>query len=240
MFMMRWTATLLTGFLLLIGCSGGGNPAAPPDGWQATETRMWEEGVDTAEVFKNLDSLSTMGVVDARPKISTSGDVSHDQFVAAIKQSLLKLYRNNPALVDSLFKKHAAPQLEDVDLSGDVVGEGGQLKPDLLQKNKKTAYEAITEYFREPQRKEGADLVYPDSLRRDEEASGEVQLQVHIDSSGSVDAVQVLRGAHPTLDAIAMKAATKTVWEPAYQLVDGEWQGRSSWARFSVNFPAPR
>lgn len=236
---MRWMAAILTGAFLIVGCGGGGNPAEAPEGWQQSETRMWKNGVDTSVVFQNLDSLTTMGVLDADAQI-TSSSVSQEQFVAAIKQSLVKLYRNNPTIVDTLFEQHAAPQLEDVDLSGEVLGDAGQLKPELLQPNKKAAYEAITEYFREPQRKQGASIVYPDSLRRDEEASGEVSLQVHIDSSGSIDAVQVLRSVHPTLDAIAMKAATQTVWEPAYQLVDGEWQGRPAWARFAINFPAPR
>lgn len=240
MFSMRWMAAILTGVFLIVGCGGGGNPAEAPEGWQQSETRMWKNGVDTNAVFRNLDSLSTMEVVETNARFTPGGGVSHDQFTAAIKRSLVKLYRNNPTIVDSLFENYAAPKLEDVDLSGEVLGDAGQLKPELLQPNKKAAYEAITEYFREPQRKKGASIQYPDSLRQDEEASGEVLLQVHIDSSGAVDAVQVLRSVHPTLDAIAMKAATNTVWEPAYQLVDGEWKGRPAWARFAINFPAPR
>lgn len=236
---MRWTATILVGFFLMLGCGGGGNPAAPPDGWQTADSRWWQQGLDSSEVFRNLDSLSTMGVGEA-VKMTPGGTISQEQFQAAIKQSLLRLYRNNPTIVDSLFEEYAAPQLEEVNLSGQVVAKGGELKTKILQKNKKAAYEAITEYFREPQRQKGAELMYPDSLRRDEEASGEVQLQVHIDTTGAVNAVEVIEGVHPTLDAIAMKAATQTVWEPAYLLVDGEWRARPAWARFSVTYPAPR
>lgn len=233
----RWIATILTGVFLIVGCGGGGgNPAEAPSGWQQSETRMWEDGVDTSMVFQNLDSLSTMGVMGADAQLSSTGDVSREQFKAAIKRSLLRLYRNNPMIVDSLFEEYAAPQLEDVDLSGDVLGNGGELDPKLLQPNKKAAYEAISEYFREPQRKKGADIVYPDSLRQT--ASGEVSLQAHVDSTGAVDAVEVLRSVHPTLDAIAMKAATNTVWEPAYMLVDGSWEPQPAWVRFSISFQA--
>jgi len=240
MILQRSIVTTFVALLLLAGCSGGGDPTAPPSGWQATETRMWHSDVDTAEVFPNLQDLSTMGVTSGEFTLEQGG-LSQDQFRDAIKRSLVRLYRNNPALVDTLFEAHAVSVLEDADLSGDVVQEGGQLKPKLLQTNKKKAYQAITDHFREPQREETPDNIpYPDSLRRDEDASGEVQLQVHIDTSGVVDAVEAIRTVHPTLDAIAMKAATETTWEPAYELRDGDWVPVPSWARFSVPFPAPR
>lgn len=238
---MRWIATVLTGLFLVLGCSGGGNPAAPPDGWQTTDTRWWKDGADTSKVFHNLDSLTSMGVVEETTKLAPGSEVTQETFNAAIKRSLIRLYRNNPMIVDSLFEEYAAPKLEGVDLGGDLFSDNGQLKPKILQGNKKKAYEAITEYFREPQRQKGAsNIPYPDSLRRDEEASGEVELQVHIDTSGAVNAVEVTRSVHPTLDAIAMKAATRTQWEPAYVLVDGEWKPRPAWVRFPITFPAPR
>lgn len=239
MFMTRWAATFLVGFFLVLGCGGGGDPAAPPSGWQSADSRWWSEDVDSSEVFRDLDSLSAMGVTGTAT-MSPGGTVTQEQFQGAIKRSLVRLYRNNPTVIDSLFEEYASPQLEGVDLSGQVVGENGQLKSKILDKNQKTAYEAITEYYREPQRQEDASLQYPDSLRQSEEASGEVELQVHIDSTGSVNAVEVLEGVHPTLDAIAMRAATQTVWEPAYVLRDGEWRPQHAWARFSVNYPAPR
>lgn len=239
MTVLRWIPATIATLLLLVGCSGGSDPAAPPSGWEASETRMWKQGVDTSLVFQNLESLSTMGLTSGELSLSQGG-LSEDQFKGAIKRSLVRLYRNNPRVVDSLFEAHAADELTDADLSGDAVQEGGQLKPKLLQTYKKRAYQAITDHFREPQREQGANLVYPDSLRRDEEASGSVELQVHIDTSGAVDAVEAIQRVHPTLDAIAMKAATETTWEPAYVMRDREWVPEPSWARFSVNFPAPR
>lgn len=243
MFSTRWSALILTGFFLILGCSGGGSPTAPPDGWQTTETRWWAEGVDTSAVFPNLESLSTMGVLDEAAKLKPGGTVTREQFNAAIKQSLLPLYRNNPMVVDSLFEEYAAPQLEDVDLGGNIVADDGKLKTKILQKNQKKAYDAITEYFREPQRSKSPDnIIWPDSLRS-QEHTGVVELQVHLGVEGEgknavsrPDAVEVLSGTHPTLNAIAMKAATRATWQPAYILEEGNWTPIDSWVRFDIPF----
>lgn len=241
MFSLRWIAPLFVGFFLIAGCGGGSNPAAPPDGWETSDTRWWKQDVDTSEVFIDLDSLSTMGVVDRTVQLE-GGNVTRDQFNAAIKQSLVPLYRNNPMIVDSLFNEYAASQLEDVDLSGNIVGEKGQLKDKILNKNQKVAYEAITEYFREPQRQSSPDIVWPDSLRS-EEYSGVVKIQAHLAVEGEgdnavarPDAVQVLSGTNPTLDRIALKATTEATWNPAYILEDGEWTPVDSWVQFDIPF----
>ncbi len=238
----RWIPTVLVGLFLIAGCGGGNNPAAPPDGWQTTDSRWWKEGVDTAKAFPNLDSLTTMGVVDQRARMEPGGDVSREQFNRAIKQSLLPLYRNNPMVVDSLFGEYAAPQLEEVDLSGGVVGEQGQLKEEILNKNQKVAYEAVTEYFREPQRQKSPDITWPDSLRS-EEYTGIVKLQVHLAVEGEgdnavarPDAIKIMSGPNPTLNKIAAKATTQATWEPAYILKDGNWTPTESWVRFDVPF----
>ena len=242
MFSTRCIATLLVGFVLTVGCGGESSSTAPPDGWETTDTRWWTSGVDTSRVFLNLDSLTTMGVLDQEARLGQRSTVSRAQFNAAIKKSLVELYRNNPMVVDSLFEEYATPQLEDVDLSGDIVGEKGQLRSKILNKNQKRAYEAITEYFREPQREASPDIAWPDSLRS-EEYSGIVKLQVHLTVDGEgenavsrADAVEVLSGTHPTLDKIAMKAATNATWQPAYLLEDDSWTPIESWVRFNVPF----
>ena len=243
MFSTRCIATLLVGFFLVTGCGGGSSPTAPPDGWETTDTRWWKSGVDTAQVFPDLDSLSTMGVANQTMGLGQGGEVTREQFTGAIKRSLLKLYRNNPTVVDSLFDEYAAPKLENVNLSGDIVGERGQLKSKILNKNQKKAYEAISEYFREPQRKKSPDnIVWPDSLRSEEHA-GIVKLQVHLTVEGEgdnavsrADAVEVLSGTHPTLNKIAMKAATDATWQPAYLLKDKNWTPVESWVRFNIPF----
>jgi hypothetical protein len=243
MLSIRSIAAALLACLFIVGCGGGSSPTAPPDGWQTSDMRWWEEGVDTSAVFMNLDSLSTMGVSDAGAQLSADGDVTQEQFQAAIKRSLLRLYRNNPMVVDSLFEEYAAPQLAEVDLSGQVLGDQGQLESDLLNKNQKMAYQAINEYFREPQREQSPDnIVWPDSLRS-EENSGIVELQVHLTVDGEgenavsrADAVEVLSGPHPTLNRIALKAATQATWQPAYILEDGNWTPIDSWVRFDIPF----
>ena len=243
MFSTRCIATLLVGFFLVAGCGGGSSPTAPPDGWETSDTRWWKSGVDTAQAFPDLDSLTTMGVADREMSMMQSGDVTREQFNVAIKQSLIKLYRNNPTVVDSLFEKYAASALESVDLDGEIVAKNGQLQEKVLNKNQKKAYEAITEYFREPQREKSPDnIIWPDSLRS-EEYTGIVELQVHLAPEGEgdnavarADAVEVLSGPHPTLNAIAMKAATEATWQPAYVLQDGNWTPVESWVRFDIPF----
>jgi len=235
---LRWIVPPLAALFLLFGCAEE-DPTAPPSGWEATETRMWAEGVDTAAAFRNLDDLVAMGVLDEKLTLDQGG-LSQQQFQNAIKQTILELYRNNPPMVDSLFNAYAVSELEGADLSG-AVDEGGTLAPKVQGEYQKAAYEAITDHFREPQMEEKASsITYPDSLRT-EEASGTVDLQARVDTSGAIDAVEVIQGTHPTLDAIAMRAAVmSSVWEPAYLLQDDEWRPVRSWVRFSIPFPAPQ
>ena len=231
----HWIVATFAGLMLfLAGCGGGGDPTAPPSGWNASESRMWKEGADTSKVFRDLESLSAMGVLDEEFALS-SGGVNQDQFKKAIKRSLENLYRTNPALVDSLFGEHAVSELEGADLSGNVIKDG-QLEPKLLNKYKKKAFKAVNDNYRQPKLEEGVSgITYPDSLRQ-EGVSGKVQLQMHIDTTGTVDAVEVVNSVHPTLDAIAMKAATGTTWEPAYIKEDQEWKPRPGWGRSPVPF----
>ncbi len=231
----QWIATILTGLLLILaGCGNGEDPTAPPSGWNASENRMWKEGVDTSKVFRDLNSLSSMGVLEKEFTLS-SGGLTQKQFENAIKRSIKKLYRNNPVLVDSLFEEHAASKLADADLSGTVI-EGGQLKPELLNEYKKKAFQTIKDYYRQPTLQEGVSgITYPDSLRQ-ANVTGTVRLQMHIDSTGAVDAIEVVESVHPTLDAIAMKAGTKTVWEPGSVRKGDEWVSRAGWGRTPVPF----
>lgn len=225
---------------MLAGCGGGeGDPAAPPSGWNATETRMWASDVDTSEVFRNLSSLEAMGIVGEDVTFS-SGSVSQEQFQGAVKRSLLELYRSNPAVVDSLFGEHAVPVLQDADLGSDIVEEG-KIKQKVLDKYSQKALKAIDEHYEQPIIQEGiTGLPYPDSLRT-EENSGRVEVQVHVTTDGTVDAVEVVEGTHPVLNAIIMRAAaTETTWNPTYVTQDGEQTPYPGWGRLSTNFPAPR
>lgn len=237
----RWIAPTLTGlFLILAGCGGGdGDPAAPPSGWNANETRMWASDVDTSEVFRNMSSLEAMGIIGEDVAFG-SGSVSQEQFQNAVKRSLLELYRSNPAVVDSLFEEHAVPVLQDADLGSDIVEEG-KIKQKILDKYGQKALKAVDEHYEQPIIQEGiTGLPYPDSLRT-EENSGRVEVQVHVTADGTVDAVEVVEGTHPILNAIIMRAAaTETTWNPAYVTEDGEQTPYPGWGRLSTNFPAPR
>ncbi|MFB6247156.1 MAG: energy transducer TonB [Salinibacter sp.] len=237
----RWIATTLTGLLLLLaGCGGGGgNPAAPPSGWNATETRMWAPNVDTSVVFQDMSSLQAMGVLDEEMTLST-GSISQEQFQKAVKQSLAELYRSNPTVVDSLFEEHAVPVLQDAELGSDAV-QDGEIKKKLLDKFRKKAFQAIQDHYEQPKIQEGiTGLPYPDSLRT-EENSGRVEVQVHVTRDGTVDAVEVVEGTHPVLDAIIMRAAaTETTWNPAYVTEGQNQTPYPGWGRLSTNFPAPK
>jgi TonB family protein len=236
----RWIIPALIGLLLtLAGCGGGGgDPAAPPSGWEGTETRMWKQDVDTSQVFQNMQSLSAMGILDEEFALS-GGSITQEQFQKAVKRSLVELYRSNPIIVDSLFERYAVPELENVELGSDAV-QGGKLKQKLLDKHKSAAFKAIDEHYEQPAIQEGiTGLPYPDSLRTDEN-SGDVEIQLHVNESGQVDAVEVVEGTHPILNGIVMKAATQTKWNPAYVTEDGQQTAHPGWGRLSTNFPAPR
>lgn len=198
---------------------------------------MWKTGIDTTAVFRDLNSLSGMGIVEQEFALSPGG-VTQAQFQKAVKRSLEELYRSNPAIVDSLFEQYAVPVLQDASLSGAV--KNGRLKTDLLQKHKQKAFKAIDEHYEQPTLKKGiTGLPLPDSLHT-EENSGRVEVQVHIDSTGTVDAIEVVEGTHPTLNAIVMRAVTSTTWTPAY-VTDGQQQvARPGWARLPADIPAPR
>jgi hypothetical protein len=237
----RWIAPTLTGLLLLLaGCGGGGsNPAAPPSGWNATETRMWAPDADTAAVFRNMSSLETMGILDGEVTLS-AGSISQEQFRMAVKRSLVELYRSNPTIVDSLFEEHAVPVLQDADLGADVV-QDGEVKKKVLDKYRKKAFQAVQDHYEQPKIQQGiTGLPYPDSLRT-EENSGRVEVQVHVTAEGTVNAVEVVEGTHPVLNAIIMRAAaTETTWNPAYVTEGQNQTPYPGWGRLSTNFPAPR
>lgn len=200
---------------------------------------MWKEGVDTSEVFRNMENLSEMGVISEDFAL-TAGGVSQEQFKNGIKQSLEELYRSNPTLIDSLFEAHATETLEGADLSNAV--QEGQLKPKLLTKYKKQAFDAIKAHYRQPQLQEQASIKsIPDTLRT-EENSGRFEIQVHVDTAGAVDAVEVVdSGAHPTFNAILMNAATRTTWQAGcLQENDQCTRKVAGWGRIPLNIPPPR
>lgn len=203
--------------LLLIvsvtGCSSGtdGVPQ-PPEGWQGHDTAWWRVDVDTAEAFRDLSSLATMGVEEA----------------SNVQQELLPIYRNAPDIVDSLYTQHLAEKM------------AAQRGP--LDDRKREAYTSLRKHFREPiiAKHLGDDIPvpYPDSLRS-ESVAGKVTMQVRLDEEGHPQAIQLIERVHPALDVIAMDATSQMEWRPAYVLRNGRWKPIPSWVRFSVNFRTP-
>jgi hypothetical protein len=237
-------AALATTLLVLAGCSSGGSPGQPPDGWNTSDASWWKQGVDTAEVFRSMDNLMDMGIQDDSIQFEQAG-LSRAQFTDAIKRSLVELYRTNPETVDSLFQEYAVPSLDTVDISGDeVVEEGGRLASDLLNLGKKAAYDPINAHYREPRATTNPSLSFPDSLMR-QDISGTIELQIHLDASAgddstaTPDAIKVLEGIQPTVDAYVMRAMIDRGWQPAYVLRDGDWQPVDSWVRISQSLQMP-
>ncbi len=225
------------------GCARSGEPPlepGPPDGWMAEDGRWWRSDIDTTGVFRNLETLDAMGISGdeltyaADRTLAEQSGVAHQQLVRAVKQSLIRLFRNQPEVIDSLFEQYVVPKIEKASLSGD-----GQT---LVSRFKKVGYQTIRRHFLEPRalKKLGVDIPvpYPDSLR-ERGIGGSVRLQVYINEKGEPVAVQKLEGVHPVLDDIAMRATTQMRWQPAYLLRGGKSDPIPSWTRFTVNFAVP-
>lgn len=208
----------------------------PPEGWEGDATRWWLADKDTTNYFRDLESLESMNVVGSELVYMGTAAVSSDsevrsQFKRAVKRSLIRMYRNEPQIVDSLFESTMGPKIENVQFTSDPAGD--------VEKFKKDSYKVLRRHFREPltRLKLGTDVpvIYPDSLRT-MEIKGEVKLQVYLNAEGEPQSVELLEGIHPILDQSAMDATTRMRWMPAYVEDDREWKAIPSWARFRITF----
>lgn len=238
-------APVLIGLWLLatvVGCQQEERQVGPPADWQASEGQWWRQGVDTSRAFRNLETLQSMGIRQqerealAATRSAAQNDVVIRRLGAAVKEELLPLYRNRPEVVDSLFEEHVRPIIAE-DVRGqeidrnDLQGEVDRLRSE--------AYDVLRRHFREPQPslELGTDVpvIYPDSLKQ-EGVSGQVEMQVYLDSEGQPQAIELVEGVHPVLNESAMQAAAQMEWQPAYLRQAGEWQGLPSWTRYSIRF----
>jgi len=224
--------------LMLAGCflvKTAPLATGPPAGWTGTSDRWWRIGEDTTGIFRDLETLQAMTNTDvtyASNLVMAQDQVLAHQLLAhAVKQSLIRIIRNEPEVVDSLFETYVVPKILRAKINGDP--------RDLLKKYKRVGYKVIRRHFIEPRtiRRLGTDIQipYPDSLRR-RKVGGSVRMQVYIDDSGEPIAIEKLKAVHPVLDDIAMRATTEMRWQPAYLLDVGKSNPIPSWARFNVSF----
>ena len=242
-------------FLLVVVWAGCATPPeaevtlGPPPGWQSDGARWWQVGLDTTGVFRDLETLQAMGVrgmdwtFTGNMPLSQRKAETEQQLIRAVKQSLVRLFRNEPEVVDSLFERFVVPKIPTVRRTGDLGADVEQFK--------QLGYRTISRHFREPRTirrlvsfktKEMGEsdilVPYPDSLQA-RGIGGKVGLQVYINEKGEPLALEVLDPVHPVLDDLALQATIEMRWQPAYLLQVSKARPRPAWARFNVNFATP-
>ncbi len=227
---------------LFSGCRQGEPiPLGVPETWTEDGLRWWRLEADTSGVFRNLETLTAMGIAEppsTDPMFGFGGtdrEWARRQLIVHVKNSLIPLFRNRPQVVDSLFERFVVPKMASARLEGDVRS--------VIMTFKREGYRIIARHFREPYTltKLGLDIPVPipDSLR-EQSIVGQVFMQVYISDSGEPLAIEKLHGVHPVLDRIAIRATTEMRWQPAYLLKGGKSRPLPSWARFKVNFSTSR
>lgn len=220
---------LLPLLVLLFALSACSEPPfyGPPHGWVAAGTRWWNAEVDTAGLFRPLETFSDMDV-DERIVVFGAGRLTlQAQMASAVQGRLLQLYRTEPAVVDSLFDRYVVPRIaKEVRPGADQEREVERLLRD--------SYRVIARHYQEPRAlsRIGVDIPLtprPDSLVA---LSGTVRMQLSIDSLGRTTTIEMLEGVHPLLNAIAMQSTAQMKWRPAYL----HGKPIRSWARFRLSF----
>ncbi len=231
---MRFRPLLLMLLLMLLGCRSSSTSLEPPEGWLAADGRWWRQGVDTTRAFRDLTSLTAMGL-EGVPMASVSRTYAAGEvLVQAVRRSLTPLFRVQPEIIDSLFDQHIASELAQTSISGDLEAEVDRLRQE--------SYRKLQRYFREPRpiTRLGVDVpvVYPDSLI-EQDIAGKVEMQVYLDTEGYPQAIKLLKGVHPVLDRLAMQATAQMRWQPAYVRRGAEWVAVPSWVRFNIRYQIP-
>jgi TonB family protein len=226
-------AAVLVAALATAGCGGEQIKTGPPSDWQADGESWWVPGTDTAQAFRDLTSLTTMGVAQSTPMMAASGARTDEQMTLAAKKGIEKLYRKAPETVDSLFVEYVAPKVKELPRGGDT--------EERMDEFARETHEQLTSnYFRAPTqtRTLGKDIPmrYPDSLFN-QDVGGRVHMQVRVSADGKPQAIKIIDGVHPVLDGIAQRATTKMRWDPArVKKGDYSWKEIPSWTWVNVNF----
>ena len=215
--MLRAVFALLI-LVLLAGCAREPD-LGPPAGWTADGDRWWQEGVDTALAFRDLETFEAMALSE-RPDGKRPEGPAHRN----VQQEFLPLYRNAPELVDSLFSEIAVPMIDERSQEEDR---------DALVRDINRAMNAVF-FFPRPAPDQDVSIPYPDSLRQ-AGIGGDVRMQVYLSEAGEPLSVKLVDRVHPVLDAIAMHATTQKRWVPA--ALRGE--PMRAWVRSVLAFNAP-
>lgn len=220
----------LVAVFVLAAC-GGGNAdlAALPEDWTREGNRFWQQGTDTTGLFRDLETVDAMGFVGEAEETDRAAYVARN-----LKRRLVVLYRNNPEAVDSLFEAKFAGLIEGEDLNGGLTP--------VVDRLERPATRALTGAFRGPSPRLtlGEDIPYgfPDSLQASL-GGARVRLQIALDAEGEPVAIEVLDPVNPTLDQIAVRAATQQRWSPIYVLRGTEWASIPGWVRYNLVFGQP-
>ena len=203
----------------LAACERG--PAlGPPEGWTETAPGRWVRAdADTAGAARDLSTLETMGVRLADAEVVRAG-----------QEDMLLLYRTNPETIDSLFFELAAPILAGSADADDVIEEAKAVI--IGGRGQQAQYRQAT-ILPDPAPERA---VYPDSLR-DAGVAGTVVVQVLVSDEGLPGVVRLVEPVHPTLDALVMRQAATTRYNPAW-VVQGRRGGTAipNYARVSQEF----
>lgn len=220
------TAILVCPLMLAACASESGAPDGPPSGWAAADGQWWVEGTDTSGVYRNLDSLSTMGVT-----------LAEDEYGRWVQQQLLPLYRTNPDVLDSLFQAVAVPMIDASQAEGTAAGA-------VLEEVK----QAFLELYRQPvaDPADAPSISMPDGAGS---ASGRSVIQVRVEPTGEQTdqgayigepvAIEVLQSVHPVVDAQLMRAASERTYYAGYVITDprtNENEILGGWVRLSRTF----
>ena len=200
---------------------GGGSDLGPPSGWVGEGTeRWWRADADTVGVFRDLDTLESMGA-----QLFEDVDLG-----TSVQNRMIELYRTNPEIVDSLFAERALP----------IVQQGAPEAGDRTAQRERIVSNATRElarYYRQPLVKPESvpPKVMPDSLVA-QGVGGQVILQVYVDADGQPLAIETIEGAHPTLDALAMQAAAQVEWTDPWVVAGRESYNVPAWTRFKITY----
>lgn len=228
-------------FLFFFGCATDKPNFGPPADWEGSVVRWWRADTDTSKKFRDLEKLESMNVTGGEMTYFTLESLAYDseetkeRLIWAVKQSLIRLIRNEPEVVDSLFERFVTPKIRSAVLSPDEISSD-------ISRFKKEGYRLIQNNYQEPRMAltlgEDVPVIFPDSLQ-DKQIGGSVRTQVYVNAKGEPEAIELLEGVHPVLNDIAMKATTKMRWRPAYLMRQGNWRPIPSWVRFTLNFVVP-